>query len=277
MKICIVSPHIDDAVLSCGIFIQRRVAAGDEILVVDIFTKGKNDTRRANEEKEAMARIGATGYILDEFDAPDRDPRYKSTKELFLGDMKDVPENFLAHVTQRLETFFREHGIGLAVFPLAAGTHIDHRIAHEAGRRIKSVPVKYYEDRPYILWPGILQGRMNEIGSDAVLPRVSREQMEGALGDYYYLTHFVPADRRPETLPMYLAALDVASSRKLTATSETLVASESELKAMYHSLAAYESQMVSIYPDYDTFIRDSLSYEKVAGHDAYTERSWTFT
>jgi LmbE family N-acetylglucosaminyl deacetylase len=276
MKICIVSPHIDDAVLSCGIFIQRRVAAGDEILVVDIFTKGKNDTRRANEEKEAMARIGATGYILDEFDAPDRDPRYKSTKELFLGDMKDVPENFLAHVTQRLETFFREHGIGLAVFPLAAGTHIDHRIAHEAGRRIKSVPVKYYEDRPYILWPGILQGRMNEIGSDAVLPRVSREQMEGALGDYYYLTHFVPADRRHETLPMYLAALDVASSRKLKATSETLVATESELKAMYHSLAAYESQMVSIYPDYDTFIRDSLSYEKVAGHDAYTERSWTF-
>lgn len=277
MKICIVSPHIDDAVLSCGIFIQRRVSAGDEILVVDIFTKGKNDTRRANEEKEAMARIGATGYILDEFDAPDRDPRYKSTKELFLGDMKDVPENFLAHVTQRLETFFREHGIGLAVFPLAAGTHIDHRIAHEAGRRIKSVPVKYYEDRPYILWPGILQGRMNEIGSDAVLPRVSREQMEGALGDYYYLTHFVPADRRHETLPMYLAALDVASSRKLKATNETLVASESELKAMYHSLAAYESQMVSIYPDYDTFIRDSLSYEKVAGHDAYTERSWTFT
>lgn len=276
MKICIVSPHIDDAVLSCGIFIQRRVAAGDEILVVDIFTKGKNDTRRAAEEKEAMARIGATGYILDEFDAPDRDARYKSTKELFLGDMKDVPETFLAHVTQRLEVFFKEHGIELAVFPLAAGTHIDHRIAHEAGRRIKSVPVKYYEDRPYILWPGILQGRMNEIGSDAVLPRVSREQMEGALGDYYYLTHFVPADRRHETLPMYLAALDVASIGKLKATSETLVATENELKAMYHSLAAYESQMVSIYPDYDTFIRDSFSYEKVAGHDAYTERSWTF-
>lgn len=276
MKICIVSPHIDDAVLSCGIFIQRRVAAGDDILVVDIFTKGKNDARRAAEEKEAMARIGATGYIMDEFDAPDRDPRYKSTKELFLGDMKDVPETFLAHVTQRLENFFKEHGIELAVFPLAAGTHIDHRIAHEAGRRIKSVPVRYYEDRPYILWPGILQGRMNEIGSDAALPKITRAQMERALESYYYLTHFVPADRRNETLPMYLAALDVVSSNKLKATGETLVATEAELQTMYHSLAAYTSQMVSIYPDYDTFIRDSLSYEKVAGHDAYTERSWTF-
>ncbi|MDF3023221.1 MAG: hypothetical protein K0R10_582 [Alphaproteobacteria bacterium] len=276
MKICIVSPHIDDAVLSCGIFIQRSIAAGDEVLVVDIFTKGKNDIRRAAEEKEAMARIGARGYILDEFDAPDRDPRYKSTKELFLGDMKDVPEAFLGHVTKRLEDFFNEHAIQLAVFPLAAGTHIDHRIAHEAGRRIKSVPVKYYEDRPYILWPGILQGRMNDIGSDAKLPKVTRAQMEGALCDYYYLTHFVPAEKRGETLPMYLAALDIASSNKLKATSETLVATEDELKKMYHSLATYESQMKSIYPDYDTFIRDSFAYERTAGHDAYTERSWTF-
>lgn len=278
MNICIVSPHIDDAVLSCGIYIQRHVAAGDKIIVADIFSAGTNSDNRKKEEAAALKIIGATGHFLDELDAPDRDSRYKSVKELFLGKMDGSQEADIARVQQRLEKFFAEHNIDLAIFPLGAGTHIDHRIAFEAGRRIKATPIKFYEDRPYILWPGILQSRMQEIGSDAKLPAISDADMRQALEKYHYLTHFMPPGaHREETLPLYLGALARPSTNKLKATSEELIATEAELRKIYDSLQAYESQMKLIYADYDGFIKDSQAYERTAsGETVYRERMWSF-
>ncbi len=279
MNICIVSPHIDDAVLSCGIYIQRRVAAGDKVIVADIFSAGTNSDNRKKEEIEALKIIGATGYFLDELDAPDRDSRYKSVKELFLADMDGSQEADIARVQQRLEEFFAAHKIDLAIFPLGAGTHIDHRIAFEAGRRITKTPVRYYEDRPYILWPGILQSRMQQIGSDAKLPAILQDDMRQALEKYHYLTHFMPPGaHREETLPLYLGALARPSTGMLKAASEELVATEAELRKIYDSLHAYESQMKLIYDSYDGFIKDSLAYERVAsGAEIYRERSWSFS
>jgi len=278
MKICIVSPHIDDAILSCGAQIQRRLAAGDEVFILDIFCDGTNGDNRQIEEAEAARRIGAKHFFLHELDAPDRDPRYIPQKELFLGDLKHVPESFIAHIQKRLEDFFAAHAVDLAYFPLGAGTHIDHRITHAAGRRIKTTPIRYYEDRPYIIWTGILQSRMNDLGSDADLPEVTKAQMTASVDNRYYLTHFMPkGQHRDESLPLYLAALDKQSNRSLKSTSETLVATEPELKILYYALAAYTSQMKLIYPDYDTFIKDSLAYEKEAnGREIYAERSWAF-
>jgi len=279
MNICIVSPHIDDAVLSCGIYIQRRVAAGDNIIVVDIFSAGTNSDNRRKEEANALKIIGATGHFLDELDAPDRDSRYKSTKELFLARMDGSQEADIQRVQKRLEEFFAAHNIDLAIFPLGAGTHIDHRIAFEAGRRIKTVKTRFYEDRPYILWPGILQSRMQEIGSNAKLRTVSQDEMRQALEKYHYLTHFMPPGaHREETLPLYLAALARPSAHTLKAASEELIGTEAELRKMYDSLHAYSSQMPLIYAGYDNFINDSLAYERAAtGENIYRERSWSFT
>ncbi len=279
MKICIVSPHIDDAVLSCGIYIQRQRAAGNKIIVVDIFSAGTNSDNRKKEEAAALKIIGAEGHFLDELDAPDRDSRYKSVKELFLGKMDGSQEQDIQRVQKRLEEFFAVHKIDLAIFPLGAGTHIDHRIAFEAGRRITATPVKFYEDRPYILWPGILQSRMQEICSDAQLPAVSDAEMRKALEKYHYLTHFMPPGaHREETLPLYLGALAHASAKTLKAKSEELIATEAELRKTYDSLHAYESQMKLIYADYDGFIKDSLAYEHAAsGENVYRERMWSLT
>lgn len=278
MKICIVSPHIDDAILSCGVLIQRRLAAGDAVLILDIFSDGTNGENRQIEEAEAAQRIGARHFFLHELDAPDRDPRYIPQQELFLGSLEHVPGAYIEKIRARLADFFAAHAVDLAYFPLGAGTHIDHRIAFEAGRRIKGLPVRFYEDRPYIIWTGILQSRMNDLGSDAELPRVTKEQMRAAADARYYLTHFMPAGRhRDESLPLYLAGLDKPSARTLKSASETLVATEDELKKLYHALAAYTSQMKLIYPDYATFIKDSLAYERAAsGRDVYAERSWAF-
>lgn len=277
MKICIVSPHLDDAILSCGILMQRLRAAGHEVLALNIFTAGANAETRRKEELNAEAKIGATPFFLDELDAPDRNPLYKSEVKLFFGDFKDVPEEFIAKVTKRVSDFFTAHKIDEAYFPLAAGTHIDHRITHAVGRRIKDIPVKFYEDRPYIIWPGVLLGRMNGIGSDAVLPQVTEQEMIDMLPSYYYLKYFVPEGIfRKECLPLYFAALKRPSAPKLKSTSESLdPGTPVELRTLYDSLALYTSQMNHIYSDYDNFIHDNLAYEWFnSGKKAYVERYW---
>ncbi len=277
MRICIVSPHLDDAVLSCGILMQRHKALSDDVFVLNIFSAGTNGENRKKEDRCATETLGAVAFYLEELDAPDRDPLYRSDVQLFFGTLApDAP--IIAKVSGLVQDFLTRQGIDQAIFPLAAGNHIDHRIAFEAGRRITGTKVGFYEDRPYILWPGVLQGRMNQIGSDAVLPEVTERMMLDALDDYHHLHHFVPKGAYQETcLPLYFAALNHSSSGTLKARSATLVATEAELQKLYDSLQCYESQMPLIYPDYERFIRDSFAYEQGnSGRNVYAERSWEF-
>jgi LmbE family N-acetylglucosaminyl deacetylase len=295
MKLCIVSPHLDDALLSCGILMQRRRAAGDEVLVANIFTAGTDAEKRRREEEQAEAVVGAQPHFLDEFDAPDRNPLYKTLKNIFFAPLRpDDP--VIDKVARRLAEFFAQHKVDAAYFPLGAGGHIDHRVAFEAGRRLKSPAIRFYEDRPYILWPGVLQGRMNQIGVEAKViadtaKPVTAKTMADTVGKYHYLTHFMPTgtykvlghsvpegDYRRETLPVIAAALKAPESFSLRGTEETLTAGEEELKTLYRGLALYGSQMGHIYKDYANFLSDSHSYElAVSGRKIYAERSWALT
>ena len=163
MTICIVSPHLDDAVLSCGIKIQRARADGRRVVIANIFSEGTNSDTRQAEEINVAREIGAEAFFLNELDAPDRDENFETSQQIFFGSMDDVSDDFIEHVKSRLVAFFKDHNVDTAYFPLGAGNHIDHRIAHAAGRLMIDIDVRYYEDRPYILWPGILQSRMNTL------------------------------------------------------------------------------------------------------------------
>jgi LmbE family N-acetylglucosaminyl deacetylase len=276
MKICIVSPHIDDAILSCGILMQRCKALGDEVLSLNIFTAGTNAENRQKEERLAAEKIGAQPFFLDELDAPDRNPLYQSTIKLFFGPFEDIPEHYIAKIEKIVSDFFSTHKIDIAYFPLAAGTHIDHRIAYTVGRRIRNTPVKFYEDRPYVLWQGILQGRMNEIGSDAVLPEVTGSMMQDTLNSHHFLTD-PEGIFRDGGLQLYFSALKRKSAGALKSKSETLVATAGEVRKLYDCLASYESQMKYLYPDYDAFIKESFAYEQGnSGKTIYAERFWAF-
>lgn len=276
MKVCIVSPHIDDAILSCGVAIQRHLAQGDDVTILNVFNAGTNARNRRQEEIGAAASIGADVVFLDELDAPDRNPVYWSTIQLFFGDIAEVPAEYIDKIEKRLTEFFSAYKVDLAYFPLAAGNHIDHRVAYAASRRIRNAAVRYYEDRPYILWPGVLQGRMHDIGADAALPTVTREMMLQSLPSYHYLKHFVPKGEYQDTcLPLYFAALEKGPGKLLHAESETLVATADEIRRVYDALSLYKSQMPYIYPDYETFFADSMRYEKFnSGQEIYAERSW---
>lgn len=278
MNICIISPHIDDALLSCGILMQRAIARGDAVLVLDLFNAGTGAAVRRAEEERAMQKIGATPFFLDEFDAPDRDPLFRTQYNLFLGPTENVPAAYLDKIERRIRDFLAAHNIDAAYFPLAAGTHIDHRIAHIAGRRLDkdgTLNVRFYEDRPYIMWPGILQARMNQIGSDATLPVLTDNDMLSRLDSCHYLQYFVSKpENRDIACAHFLAALHQTSARTVHATGDTLIATPEEISKLYASLHAYESQAAFI-PDIETFMRENTLYETLnSGRDVYAERSW---
>lgn len=276
MTICIVSPHLDDAVLSCGVKIQRSVAAGERVVIANIFSDGTNSEARQAEEINVAREIGADPFFLNELDAPDRDANFESSQQIFFGDLGDVPDTYIDHVKSRLTEFFKEYDVTTAIFPLGAGNHIDHRIAHAAGRRIKGTDILYYEDRPYILWLGILQGRMNTLKLQSDVESATTDDMTETLGHFYYHTKLPKGAFGEENLKLYLAALKKPEAYDGQAVKAfELTASDAEVEKTYTALAHYHSQMDFIYPDFETFKRDSLAHEHHrTGRADYIERYW---
>lgn len=267
MTICIISPHPDDALLSCGIRIQREIALGHEILVLTIFSDSEMTAKRKQEDRRALKKIGAKAFYLDEEDAPKRDKKYRNIKEMVFGDFTPNDIACITRITRKIEDFCCEHSITEILLPLASGTHIDHRITFEASRQI-SRPIRFYEDRPYTLWPGILQSRLRSLGIPYAR-EITGKSMAEAIHTLHFLKHFVPEGSvRQECLPLYIKQLEIYPKEIFVAEAETLVALPEELEKLFDCLREYTSQMEFIFPTYGVFLKDSLNS---AG---YEERTW---
>ena len=70
--IVVVSPHLDDAVLSCGGILALAARRRERSVVVTVFTEGADHERRRAEDREALAIVGAEPLHLRLLDAPDR-------------------------------------------------------------------------------------------------------------------------------------------------------------------------------------------------------------
>ena len=178
MKHVYLSPHLDDAVLSCGGTIHRQISAGDEVSVITIFAgeyQGSQPSpfaleqhgywgnpplpmalRRA-EDVAALDLLGARFQHLDFLDAVYRagEPGqwlYPDVEALF-GPLH--PDDALG---QNGEQGLAEQLAGLIppnhrliYAPLGVGRHVDHQIVHTATRwlREQGCRLAYYEDYPY--------------------------------------------------------------------------------------------------------------------------------
>src|SRR5690348_1863487 len=85
------SPHLDDAVLSCGGTIAAQAAAGEEIVVLTLFNAASGDARgrwaeRAEEDRRAAARLGFRAVHGGLPDAPFRETRYGRFGQIVFGD-----------------------------------------------------------------------------------------------------------------------------------------------------------------------------------------------
>ncbi len=164
-----VSPHLDDAVFSCGGTIARLTGLGWRVVVATVFTRTVARPRgfalacqtdkgigpevdymalRRGEDAEACARLGAEPLWLDLPEAPHRG--YGSAEALFGTVRPDDPAPLrLPAVLARLHEMCEP---GLTLCPEAIGGHVDHLIVRDAAVRIavaRSRALACWRDQPY--------------------------------------------------------------------------------------------------------------------------------
>jgi LmbE family N-acetylglucosaminyl deacetylase len=171
------SPHLDDAVFSCGGLIARQVAAGDTVTVLTIcagdppegqlsdlaralhLTWGVDDSpvkSRREEDRAACARLGASPIHLDIPDAvyrshPSSEPVYPSFDDVF-GRLHPAESELLDELTRSLVD--RVSTEDALYVPLGIGRHVDHQLARLAAENLDR-SLRYYRDMPYAFREGL--------------------------------------------------------------------------------------------------------------------------
>jgi LmbE family N-acetylglucosaminyl deacetylase len=183
------SPHLDDAVLSCGGAIAAHSALGSHVLVVTLCTAvptreqlgplaeefhgdwnlAHDDavTVRLREDLLAMELVGADCLWVGMLDSIYRLPFAYDTRERLFGTPRaDDPldqelRSFIPALRQQLPqaTFYA---------PLAIGYHVDHQITYTVANECGGPPLAFYEDIYYVLIAGELERRMADLAGHFV-------------------------------------------------------------------------------------------------------------
>jgi len=166
LKICAVSPHLDDAAFSAGGTLARRAREGAEVTIVTCFTgnverpadfalacqldKGLPPEvdymalRRA-EDEAACAVIGARAIHLPLLEAPHRG--YASAPELFTG--RRAEDDVADRIAPLLAPLVMDADLVLG--PLCIGDHVDHHAVLDALARVADLErLLLWEDWPYL-------------------------------------------------------------------------------------------------------------------------------
>ena len=185
-----VSPHADDAALSCAGRLLGERARGQRVLVLALFESEAGATIT-----ELLAR-GADVTLAGLDSAPRRRPRapFRSIGFERSGEDADAFEavvRVLADVAPRAKA--RQ-----VYVPLAVGGHIDHRLTHEAALQVlvdePGRNLFLYEERPEAFAPGAVRVRLGLVA--ARLPPGARHAARRAgLARYLFRVNAAPAAR----------------------------------------------------------------------------------
>lgn len=194
----VLSPHLDDAALSCGGMIAALAAAGQPVLVVNIcsgspgpetaFSPFAQATHarwglppaeavrlRRAEDETALETLGADSYQLDLLDAIYRLPAsYADDATLFGAVAQGDPLGYA--LGARLRALAERYPAAIFYGPLGVGRHVDHQATHGAVSALAraGASVAFYEDFPYVLRAGALAERLAELGgAEAFVPMVT--------------------------------------------------------------------------------------------------------
>jgi O-antigen/teichoic acid export membrane protein/LmbE family N-acetylglucosaminyl deacetylase len=177
-----ISPHLDDAVLSCGGYIARLAAAGEKVVIVTFFTAdiGQREpvswlaqrnlrawnmhssstpfAERRVEDQVAASRLGAETLHMGLLDAMYR--RKANGEFLYPTSTVEVPidpedRSVTGEVLQRMlrEVARRFEGSGgISWFvPLGIGGHVDHVLVRDSAEAVFGPDsLAYYEEIPYV-------------------------------------------------------------------------------------------------------------------------------
>jgi LmbE family N-acetylglucosaminyl deacetylase len=174
----VLSPHYDDAALSCGGLIAHLAAAGEHVVVATLFG-GKPDYSRLSpfalqihgrplagddpidqrraEERAALALLAAESRPGDTLDCIYRQDAgatrwlYDSEAALF-GSVDPADDGLVEELAHCLAALAPAPPHGVLYAPLAIGSHVDHQIARRSAALLQDhgYHVWYFEDYPYV-------------------------------------------------------------------------------------------------------------------------------
>jgi LmbE family N-acetylglucosaminyl deacetylase len=198
------SPHLDDAALSCGGLIWEQSQAG---VPVDIWSICAGDppagplspfaeqlharwetgrqagAARRREDALACRRLNA---IYKHFSLPDciyRQDREQSiylyaSEETIFGSVHALENDLVAQLSNEITQYLP--GAANLVIPLALGGHVDHRLVRLAAEQIHEPGVQhwYYADYPYALHSQGELGKLSQSGWRSVTQTISPAGLE---------------------------------------------------------------------------------------------------
>ena len=172
----VLSPHLDDAVLSCGGLLNQLVERGQPVRVLTCLAgvpdyrvlspfaadqhrrwgHPKNPVR--NRRAEDIAALTSLGVVHEHWPYLDciyrrakdsSDFLYTSEESLF-AQVASVDHWLVEALARRVRRHFGPNGT-VVYAPLSAGAHVDHQIVRLAALRLETSGycVTYYEDYPY--------------------------------------------------------------------------------------------------------------------------------
>ncbi len=174
----VLSPHLDDAVLSRGALISHWVRGGATVSVATVFTAeparplsvaadldrqryGGRDPRavRIDEDRRAAGALSFESTYLDLPEVlhrrrPDGSYRCAGIDDIF-GQLEADDESVIVDAATAVTGVIEERPPSYLHLPLGIGGHIDHWIVRSAAERaysklrIRKPLLAYYEDLPY--------------------------------------------------------------------------------------------------------------------------------
>jgi len=172
------SPHIDDAIFSCGGLILKLLKQKRRIAIINIFTKAndhksktdsikqelkKNNFKSAKKlyssrkksEREIARKINVDVFFLDFEDGLFRKNidgfLYPSYKNLFSGKINKNEKDIIEKIKNKISPFTNNCKKETAIYaPIGIGKHIDHIITKKVIKQInKNLNIFLWEDIPY--------------------------------------------------------------------------------------------------------------------------------
>lgn len=176
-KYVILSPHLDDAVLSCGDYISYLIEQKCKVKVISVFAGNYNEKCISNlakefhsmceltnniveirkkEDKKAMELLGCSCIHMEFMDCI---YRYNTLGEFAYTDFCQIYESNVnegEEIVQKIISSIHKviSDADVILSPLAIGNHIDHMIVSYAARKLEKICPKkmiFYEDFPYVL------------------------------------------------------------------------------------------------------------------------------
>jgi LmbE family N-acetylglucosaminyl deacetylase len=169
------SPHLDDAALSCGGLIHRQAQAGEPVLVVSLcagfpppgrlspfaeslharwrIAAGEAVSTRRAEDQAALQTLGAAAVHLDVPDCiyrpnPETGEALYASEESLWGPVHASEASRVEAAAAAVGEVLQRLPLRRFYAPLALGHHVDHQLARQVAERLGGVWA-YYEDYPY--------------------------------------------------------------------------------------------------------------------------------